>query len=294
MELKISNLSKNFGSKQVLNNINVEFSNGIYAVLGPNGAGKSTLINIIMGLVACSTGTIELNGKNIRKNENEFLNSIGYMPQNMNFYKNFTGEDMLTYIGIIKGLSKAEAKAKAAELLKSVNLYNEKDKKVGKYSGGMKQRLGIAQTLISDPSIMIFDEPTAGLDPRERIRFRNIITNLSNDKIVIICTHIVPDIDTIADKIIMLKSGTIEAVDSPSEICKKLNGYMWKIEATFDELDSISQNLKIHSVSRNQDKYLLRVYSETQPVEKAELTTVTLEDAYLYYFTEEESNAFSL
>lgn len=294
MEFKISNLSKNFGNKQVLDNINVEFSNGIYAVLGPNGAGKSTLINIIMGLVACSTGTIELNGKNIRKNENEFLNSIGYMPQNMNFYKNFTGEDMLTYIGIIKGLSKTDAKVKAVELLKSVNLYNEKDKKVGKYSGGMKQRLGIAQTLISDPSILIFDEPTAGLDPRERIRFRNIITNLSNDKIVIICTHIVPDIDTIADKIIMLKSGTIEVVDSSSEICKKLNGCMWKLEATFDELDTISKNLKIHSISRNQDKYLLRVYSERQPVKEAELTTVTLEDAYLYYFTEEESNAFSL
>lgn len=292
MELKISNLSKNFGNKLVLDNINLTFNNGIYAILGPNGAGKSTFINIVMGLMPAASGSIEMNGNNTNKNESDFLNSVGYMPQNMNFYKNFSGKDMLEYIGVLKGLSKKEAREKAEILLKKVNLYNERNKKTGKYSGGMKQRLGIAQALITDPKILIFDEPTAGLDPRERIRFRNIITNLSNDKIVIICTHIVPDIDTISDKIIMLKSGKIGIVDSPENICNDLNGSMWSITAKYDELEALSK-LNVHSVSRVDDKYILRVFSDNRPTENAILTDVTLEDAYLHYFTE-ESNAFSL
>lgn len=294
MNLTINNLNKRFGNKEVLKDINIEFKNGIYAILGPNGAGKSTLINIIMGLVSADKGTIELNGKDVRKNEEEFLSSIGYMPQNMNFYKNFSGEDMLVYIAIAKGLSKSEAKSRADELLKSVNLYDEKDKKVGTYSGGMKQRLGIAQTLISNPSILIFDEPTAGLDPRERIRFRNIITSLSNDKIVIICTHIVPDIDAIADKVVMLKNGCIGAIDSPNDICGALCGNMWEVKTEFNDLEALTNKLKVHSVSRDGDKYILRVYSETKPSDKSTETTVTLEDAYLHYFNEEDSNAFSL
>lgn len=292
MELKISNLSKNFGNKLVLDNINLTFNNGIYAILGPNGAGKSTFINIVMGLMPAASGSIEMNGNNTNKNESDFLNSVGYMPQNMNFYKNFSGKDMLEYIGVLKGLSKKEAREKAEILLKKVNLYNERNKKTGKYSGGMKQRLGIAQALITDPKILIFDEPTAGLDPRERIRFRNIITNLSNDKIVIICTHIVPDIDTISDKIIMLKSGKIGIIDSPENICNDLNGSMWSITAKYDELEALSK-LNVHSVSRVDDKYILRVFSDNRPTENAILTDVTLEDAYLHYFTE-ESNAFSL
>ncbi len=292
MELKISNLSKNFGNKQVLDNINLTFNNGIYAILGPNGAGKSTFINIVMGLIPAASGKIEMNGNNINKNESEFLNSVGYMPQNMKFYKNFSGKDMLEYIGVLKGLSKKEASEKAEILLKKVNLYNERNKKAGKYSGGMKQRLGIAQALITDPAILIFDEPTAGLDPRERIRFRNIITNLSSDKIIIICTHIVPDIDTISDKIIMLKKGKIGIVDSPENICNELNGLMWSITAKYDELEVLSE-LNVHSVSRVEDKYILRVYSKTKPRADAVLTDATLEDAYLHYFME-ESNAFSL
>ncbi len=292
MELKISNLSKNFGNKQVLDNINLTFNNGVYAILGPNGAGKSTFINIVMRLMPATSGNIEMNGYDINKNESEFLNSVGYMPQNMQFYKNFSGKDMLEYIGVLKGLSKKDASEKAEVLLKKVNLYNERNKKVGKYSGGMKQRLGIAQALITDPKILIFDEPTAGLDPRERIRFRNIITNLSNDKIVIICTHIVPDIDTISDKIIMMKKGRICKVDSPENICNELNGSIWSITAKYDELEALSE-LDVYSISRIEDKYILRVYSDNKPKENAILTDVTLEDAYLHYFTE-ESNAFSL
>jgi len=292
MELKISNLSKKFGNKLVLNNINLTFTNGIYAILGPNGAGKSTFINIVMGLLPFTSGHIEMNGTDIRKNETEFLNSVGYMPQNMKFYKNFSGKDMLEYIGVLKGLSKEESRKKAELLLKKVNLYNEKNKKIGKYSGGMKQRLGIAQTLITDPKILIFDEPTAGLDPRERIRFRNIVTNLSNDKIVIICTHIVSDIDTISDTIVMMKNGKIGIVDSPENVCNDLNGSMWNIVVKYDELESVSE-LNVHSVSKMNDKYVLRVYSETKPNPDAVLTCATLEDAYLHYFTE-ESNAFSL
>lgn len=158
----------------------------------------------------------------------------------------------------------------------------------------MKQRLGIAQTLISNPSILIFDEPTAGLDPRERIRFRNIITSLSNDKIVIICTHIVPDIDAIADKAVMLKNGCISAIDSPNDICNALCGKMWEVKTEFNDLEALTNKLKVHSVSRDGDKYILRVYSETKPSDKSTETTVTLEDAYLHYFNEEDSNAFSL
>lgn len=294
MNLKINNLTKKFGNKTVLNNINIEFNNGIYAILGPNGAGKSTLINIIMGLVPCSNGTIELNGKNINKQTTDFLKYIGYMPQSLDFYKNFSGEDMLVYIGIIKGLSKKESQSRAIELLKSVNLYNDKDKKVGAYSGGMKQRLGIAQTLISNPPILIFDEPTAGLDPLERIRFRNIITNLSNDKIVIICTHIVSDVDTISDKIIMLKNGNVTVIDSPSNICKSLDGCIWKIETDFNNLETLTKELNIHSVSRENDKYILKAFSKNKPTESAQVTAATLEDAYLRCFDEEDSNAFSL
>lgn len=198
MELKIDHITKKYGDKVALNDVSIQLQPGIYGLLGPNGAGKSTLINIIVQLLSPTQGSIRFDGKDISKMGAEYRSLLGYLPQTVGLYKNFTGRQMLSYLASLKGLPEDQKQEQVAQVLEMVNLTQDADRKIGRYSGGMRQRIGIAQALLGDPKILIFDEPTAGLDPKERIRFMNILSELSSDKIILLATHIVSDVEHIA------------------------------------------------------------------------------------------------
>ena len=206
MELKILGLTKQYGSKTAVDHLNITLSNGVYGLLGANGAGKTTFMRLLCDIQTPTSGKIMLNGKNIAMLGEQYRNLLGYLPQDFWYYPNFTAWDFLLYIAALKGLSERQAKKKANELLETVDLAKEKHHKIKTFSGGMKQRLGIAQAMLNNPHILILDEPTAGLDPKERVRFRNLIGAFSKDRIVILSTHIVSDVEYIAEEIIMMKS----------------------------------------------------------------------------------------
>lgn len=209
MELSIECLSKRFGSKIAVNNISVTLQPGVYGLLGANGAGKTTLMRMVCDVLKPTSGRILYNGKEIEQLGEHYRSYLGYLPQDFGYYPDFTAKEYLNFIAAIKGIDTVTAKKQITELLKIVNLSDVAEKKIRTFSGGMKQRLGIAQAVINDPHILVLDEPTAGLDPKERMRFRNLIAELAKDKIVILSTHIVSDIDYIADDILMMKKGSL-------------------------------------------------------------------------------------
>lgn len=215
MKLEILNISKSYTKKKrALSHINMTLTPGIYGLLGPNGAGKSTLMNIITDNIQPDEGQVLFDGEDIHSLKDKYRAILGYMPQQQSLYDDLTGEEFLWYMAALKDLKRKECTDKIEQLLKIVNLYNEKDKKIGLYSGGMKQRILIAQALLNDPEILIMDEPTAGLDPSERIRLRSFFETIGKDKIVLIATHIVSDIESIAKEIIFLKEGMVVSCES--------------------------------------------------------------------------------
>ena len=218
MEIRFENISKRYRRKYALREFSAALSSGVYGLLGANGAGKTTLISILVGLVKPDSGRITVEGTDVRELGREFLSKIGYLPQYPEFYRDFTVTDFLAYMCALKGIPAAEGKKRASELLAVVNLSDAGDKKVGALSGGMRQRVGIVQAMLSDPAILILDEPTAGLDPQERIRFRNLITRFSKDRMVLLATHIVSDVEFIANEVILLKEGRLICQDTPHEL----------------------------------------------------------------------------
>jgi len=219
--LEIKDLNKSYGSKQVLKNINCKLTNGVYGLLGPNGAGKSTLMNIITTNLKADSGNILWEGRNVDKLGDDYRDILGYMPQGQGLYNGFTGYMFLNYIAVLKGVSKKDIKTEIERVTKSVNLTDSIDKKIGTYSGGMKQRILIASAIIGNPRLIIFDEPTAGLDPKERIRVKNLLASLSKNKIIIIATHIVPDIENMSKNILVLKDGELLEEKSADKLIEK-------------------------------------------------------------------------
>ena len=207
MELKFDRLTKQFGNKIAVDRMDVILQPGVYGLLGANGAGKTTLMRMVCGILKPTSGTITFDGIDV--SEERYRSMLGYLPQDFGYYPEFTGEDFLLYMAALKGMRKPQARRKTVELLKLVSLHDVAKKKIKTYSGGMKQRLGIAQTLLNQPKILVLDEPTAGLDPKERVRFRDLIKDLGKDSIVLLSTHIVSDIEHIADDILMMKSGQL-------------------------------------------------------------------------------------
>ncbi len=281
--LEVTNVNKSYGKKQVLHEISLKFENGIYGLLGPNGAGKTTLIHIITGLISPNGGTVTYRGKDIRDRKSKYHDDLGFMPQYTSYYPNFTGQEFLKYMCTIKGISAGKQKEIISEALRIVNLTEHRNEKIGHYSGGMKQRIGIAQAIINDPKILILDEPTAGLDPLERIRFRNLISELSKDRVVILATHIVPDVESIASKVLLLHKGRLIEGGSPEALMNGLSGKVAVITTEYDCKAEIEKEYHISNVAVNNHKYQYRIISDKTLPKDAVLVTPSLEDVFLLH-----------
>ena len=304
MKLEIRNLKKTYGTVQALKGISYTFTPGVYGILGANGAGKSTMINLITDNVSRD----KVNGGSILYDENNdetdilklgklFRAQVGYMPQQQGFYEDFSPKAFLKYMAEIKGVKKVKTadengneivktvNQQIDELLEVVNLTNVAYKKIGGFSGGMKQRVLLAQALLGDPKILILDEPTAGLDPKERISIRNYIAELSKDKIILFATHVVSDIECIADKVLLLKSGEIIATGTPVELIESMAGKVGEITCTLDEVGELQKEYKIGNIRQRKNGLALRVVGDKLPEESVKVEdNIDLEDVYLYYF----------
>ncbi len=285
MELKTIGLTKKFGKKTAVNNLHLTLTNGVYGLLGANGAGKTTLMRLLCSLQTPTHGKILLDNKNIMALGEDYRSLLGYLPQHFGYYPDFTALDFLLYIAALKGLNEINAYKKSKELLESVGLSAESRHKIKTFSGGMKQRLGIAQAMLNNPRILILDEPTAGLDPKERVRFRNLISAFSKDRIVILSTHIVSDVEFIAEEIIMIKSGTIVHFGKPQEITAEINGQVWEciVPTSCAEKYAAAYNTSNLRVL-NDCETILRMIADHPPIANATQVPPNLEDLYLFYF----------
>jgi len=289
MQLKINNIEKKYGGNIALNNFSLTLTSGIYALLGPNGSGKSTLMNIITDNLKADSGNITYNDEDTIKMGVRFREKLGFMPQYPGMYPNFSVERFMWYMAALKGIDKKMAREQIKRILQAVELDDILRKKIGSLSGGMKQRLALAQAVLGDPEILILDEPTAGLDPKQRIAIRNYISKIAFNKIVIIATHVVSDIEFIAKEIIILKKGVIVDIKPPVELTKKISNKVWNIVTSAENVSLMQEKYKVINISKINEGVELRVLSENKPQENDVLNvTPTLEDYYLYVFGNEQ------
>ena len=285
MGLEIRSLSKNYGAVQALDDVSLTLDNGIYGLLGPNGAGKSTLINLITDNVRRESGEILWDGSEIRTLGSKYRAVLGYMPQQQGYYEEFTAAAFLIYIGQIKGMRRKEAAQKAEEILSVVNLAEHARERIGGFSGGMKQRLLLGQALMNDPKLLILDEPTAGVDPQERIRIRNFISEIATDRIVLLATHIVSDVEAIAKEILLMKQGRLIRQGAPFELFEEIAPMVYEITAPQERLHEIEQQYVVSNLRNTADGLAVKIIAEQPPEEyEAERVSANLEDVYLYYF----------
>lgn len=284
MELTITNLTKEFSGTRAVDSVNETLTRGVYGLLGVNGAGKTTLMRMLTTLLQPSSGSITWDGEDIFAMEGRFRSILGYLPQEFGFYPNFTVEDYLQYIASIKGLRPAVAKQRVKELLHQVGLSKARNKKMKNLSGGMKRRAGIAQAMLNDPKLLILDEPTAGLDPNERIRFRNLISELAEDRIVLLSTHIVSDVEYIAGKIFLMKDGRIAVSGTAQELTAAMPERVWVCQVPKARIDAYLKALKVSNVKTTPEGAELRIVSAEQPTDDAVQVVPTLEDVFLCYF----------
>lgn len=287
MEIKLENISKKYNNKYVLKDFTTSFENGIYGILGENGAGKTTLISIFVGILKGDSGEIFIDGKNARELGKDFLSKIGYLPQYPYFYKDFKVIDFLKYMCAIKDISKDTVNNRIDELLEVVNLGDSKYKKIGELSGGMRQRVGIVQAMLNNPQILILDEPTAGLDPQERIRFRNLITKFSENRTILLATHIVSDIEFIANKVLILKKGKLIKCDTPYNLINEIKDEVWSVNLENNFCFDKFTNYKISNMQRDNDKIALRIISNEKITTNAVNITPNLEEVFLYHCGED-------
>lgn len=292
-ELKLMDVQKKYKDKEAVRKFNYTFTNGVYGLLGENGAGKTTLMRLICGVLQPTGGSIYCDNIEIVSMGAEYRKLLGYLPQDFGYYGDFTAERFLRYMAALKALPEDYANSRIDELLDMVELKNVKKKKLKTYSGGMIRRIGIAQALLNNPEILILDEPTAGLDPKERVRFRNVISSLGKNRMVLLSTHIVSDIDYIADRILIMKNGELIQEGTEKEITDKVEGCVWKCIVSEKEAGQITSSFIVSNMRSRGESVELRIVSKRQPVVGAENIESTLEDAYLYHtqITGEEKNA---
>ena len=287
MELTLKNITKVFKDKIAVNDFNITLTSGVYGLLGPNGAGKTSLMRIIADVSNATSGEVYLNGKSKTELGADYRDVLGYLPQDVGFYKSFTAQKFLEYVATLKGIDKEKASIKIDKLLKFVNLEKDRKRKIGKFSGGMKQRLGIAQALLNDPKILILDEPTAGLDPNERIRFKNLIAEISRDKIVILSTHIVSDVEFIANEILIMRDGELVEKATPVEMLNSIRGKVHSLKIKEDLLHKVQSKFKVSNIIRDHEHIMVRVVGDENPlIDGVEVIdeSPNLEDLFLYYF----------
>ena len=290
-KLEMINVTKSYKHKNANENINLVLESGVYGLLGPNGAGKSTLMKQIVTVTNPTSGKILYNGKDIKSLDDEYRAIVGYLPQDFDAYKNFKAKDFLMYMAALKGMDKETSKKRVDELLKLVGLSEVSNKLVSKFSGGMKRRVGIAQALLNNPKVLILDEPTAGLDPQERTRFRNLLSQIGRDTIVILSTHIISDIESVAKETIMIKDVKVLLQGTHREILKDMEGKVYSLDTNDENLVSEIQNkYKVVSINRGIENISIRFISETKPsYEKIKLIEPKFEDVYMFYFDLEDA-----
>lgn len=282
-ELELKQVNKTFKNKAAVQDISVCFTHGIYGLLGENGAGKTTLMRMLCGILKPTQGTIHCDGMPILQMGGEYRRLLGYLPQDFGYYGDFSALRFLNYMAALKALPEEYAKNRIDELLEMVDLTKEKKNKLRTFSGGMLRRIGIAQALLNDPEILVLDEPTSGLDPGERVRFRNIISSLGKNRLVILSTHIVSDIEYIADKIMIMKDGRIMHSGDEAQILKEAEGCVFRCVVPEDQVDSMDRKYVISNLRNQADQVELRIVSSEKPTADAEPVEVTLEDAYLFF-----------
>lgn len=291
MELTLDRLSKQYSEKIAVDRVSITLSHGVYGLLGANGAGKTTLMRLICGILHPTSGEVLYNGTNINTLGENYRDILGYMPQEYGYYPEFSAKRFLLYMASLKGLSKTEAITKTKYLLEETGLSDVSNKKIKTFSGGMKRRLGIAQALLNDPEVLVLDEPTAGLDPKERVRFRNLISSLAKDKLVLLSTHIVSDIEYIAGYILVMKDGQLIHQGKPETIVSQIDGCVWTYETPDQRIsDELSMKFNISNLKTTTNGTELRIISKTCPHEGAVSVSPTLEDLYLYYFNDKEEH----
>ncbi len=288
MELSIDRLSKHYGSKIAVDCVSATLKSGVYGLLGANGAGKTTLMRMMCAILESTSGEVFLDGKEVTSMGADYRNVLGYLPQDFGYYPNYTAMEFLLYVAALKGIPKNMAKERTKELLEVVGLNDVANKKVKTFSGGMKQRVGVAQALLNNPDILILDEPTAGLDPKERVRFRNLLSDYAGDKIVILSTHIVSDIEAIADKVLLMKKGEFVLQGSVPELVKQADGKVWELTVPQEEARKWQAEKTVANLRHDGQQVALRIISDDKPDEMAVPCEAALEDLYLYYFGAEQ------
>ena len=290
MELRIDQVTKRYGQLVALHEFTLTLRPGVVALLGPNGAGKTTLMNILATVTEPSSGTLTWDGEDVRKRPNALRRVLGYLPQDFGVYPNLNAIEFLSYIAAVKGLDARAARQRIDELLVLVNLSDSRKRSLGGFSGGMRQRLGIAQALLNDPKLLIVDEPTAGLDPEERVRFRNLLTELSGERIVLLSTHIVSDVEAVASEIALIDRGRLLLTSSPEAMLARAEGRVWSLTVPSEQLAALKQRWLISGTMRRSDGVEVRLVAESPPAGARPLPA-TLEDAYLVVLAGQRQDA---
>jgi ABC-2 type transport system ATP-binding protein len=281
MELMIDRLSKRYGQHVALRELSLRLSPGMLGLVGPNGAGKTSLMRMIATLLSPTEGTIRWNGQNIRTHGQAFRQVLGYLPQDFGVYPEFTGRQFLRYLAAMKGLPKSLVHRRVDEVLSTVNLEQEADRKLPTYSGGMKQRIGIAQALLGDPELLIVDEPTAGLDPAERVRFRTLLASLTRNRIILLSTHIIGDVEAVANRLVILREGRVLADTTPEALLARTAGSVWSVTVDQATAMQLQANYQVSTMVNQMSGITLRIVSATRPHEAAVEVSPSLEEAYL-------------